>query len=139
MHGYCSGAPGIGIMMRRIRRILSASAGKDTAGGKIYDLCGRCADKAEAANAEIPLLYRDHLCCGNSSVAEYYLFSGDKERAGSVLNSMFIRKEKTGTYMTDPYGYRSQKSVLSLFYGIAGCGYEMLRYAFPDKVLSLFG
>jgi len=46
---------------------------------------------------------------------------------------MFLRKEKTGNYITMPPEYRN-KARFSLFFGITGVGYEMLRYAFPDRI-----
>lgn len=99
-------------------------------------ICSKCADLAERAVDSLPLLYRDHLCCGNSAIAEYCLSTGKKEKAGKILNSMFLRKEKTGTYITTNPGYRNRFD-LSLFYGITGIGYEMLRYAFPDRVFRI--
>ena len=51
---------------------------------------------------------------------------------------MHKRRERTGAYTTLPPGYRSGEPGISLFYGTAGVAYEMLRYAFPDKIQSLF-
>ena len=100
------------------------------------EVCDKCADLAERSAACLPLLYRDHLCCGNSAIAEYYLATGKREEAGRILHSIHLRKGKTGTYITTHPGYHNSTD-LSLFYGITGIGYEMLRYAFPEKVLSL--
>ena len=125
MHGYCSGAPGIGIMLARIRR---------------YGICrpgtARCEELAAIAADRMPLNERDHLCCGNSAVAEYYMTAGRHEEAGRVLNAMYGRKKKDGTYRY--MSGRFNNSVTgSLFYGVSGIGYEMLRYACPQKVVSV--
>ena len=60
MHGYCSGAPGIGIMATRIQRAGFSSADIE----KVAKLAAKSAD-------HLPLNARDHLCCGNSAVVEY--------------------------------------------------------------------
>ena len=137
MHGYCSGAPGIGIMMQRILENFSGSDKERPEYDRLYRSCTNCALLAKAANDKLPLLYRDHLCCGNSAIAESFLANGEPEKAGSVLNAMYLRKEKSGDYMTMSAGYHSMKPMISLFYGISGVGYEMLRYAFPDRILPL--
>jgi len=138
MHGFCSGAPGIGIMMERIRRECALSAEETPEIVAVREAAERCAALAEEAAEGLPLLYRDHLCCGNSAIAEYFLFIGEREKAGQVLNAMHKRRERTGVYTTLPPGYRSGEPGISLFYGTAGVAYEMLRYAFPDKIQSLF-
>ena len=137
MHGYCSGAPGIGIMTHRILTSFSGSDREMPEYDSLYKSCRKCALLAAAANEKLPLLYRDHLCCGNSAIAEYYLSNGEQEKAGRVLYAMYLRKKTAGTYMTIPAEYRTRRPMLSLFYGIAGVGYEMLRYAFPDRIFSL--
>ena len=125
MHGYCSGAPGIGIMLDRISEM-----------GKGESDIVRCAELAGAVTDRMPLNERDHLCCGNSAIVEYYLTAGRHEEAGRVLNAMYGRKKKAGTYR-----YMSGKfnnSVTgSLFYGVSGIGYEMLRYSYPQKIISV--
>ena len=75
---------------------------------------------------------------------EFYMPKGtpsislEREKAGQVLNAMHKRRKRTGAYTTLPPGYRSGEPGISLFYGTAGVAYEMLRYAFPDKIQSLF-
>ncbi len=120
MHGYCSGAPGIGMALHRI------------GGAEFEDLAKLAADAVE----KIPLMFRDHLCCGNSSVAEYYLTAGRHEEAGRVLGGMYERRVKLGVYRIMPDKYNEIVSP-TMFFGIAGVGYEMLRYAFPDRIRSL--
>lgn len=125
MHGYCSGAPGIGIMLERIRQ-----SGFDDE--RIEGLVRR----ARACVDHLPLNGRDHLCCGNSAIVEYYLTAGDSDAAGRVLAAMHERAKKDGEYRY--MGYQLNNSVTpSLFYGVSGIGYELLRYAFPDQIVSL--
>ena len=126
MNGYCSGAPGIGIMMERIQKIGTASKMVKT----LSQLAGKSVDA-------LPLNVRDHLCCGNSSIVEYYLSTDRIDTAGKVLGAIYDRKLKENSYRYMSYD-RNNGVTPSLFYGIGGIGYEMLRYAFPDKILSLF-
>ena len=125
MHGYCSGAPGIGIMLERIRR-----AGIED---ETVEYLARC---ARASVDGLPLNGRDHLCCGNSAIAEYYMSVEDFQAAGRVLGAMAERREKEGTYRYLSYDYNNSLTP-SLFYGCSGVGYEMLRYAYPDKIISV--
>ena len=125
MHGYCSGAPGIGIMLERIRR-----AGFET------EALERCAALAGQSTDNLPLNARDHLCCGNGAVAEYYMTAGRFDEAGRVLAAMQRRSAEAGCYRY--LGYACHNGVTpSLFYGAGGVGYEMLRYACPEKILSV--
>ena len=48
----------------------------------------------------------------------------------SVTMAFDFKKEYKEFYMP--------KGTPSMFYGTAGVAYEMLRYAFPDKIQSLF-
>ena len=79
---------------------------------------------------------RDHLCCGNSAVVEYYLSSGDESSAGKVLSALYRRKTAEDNYRFMTYAYHNEP-IASLFFGMSGVGYEMLRYAFPDKIISV--
>ncbi|MBQ7656867.1 MAG: DUF4135 domain-containing protein [Clostridia bacterium] len=125
MHGYCSGAPGIGIMLERIRRAGFQSEALD-----------QCAALAKRSVDELPLNARDHLCCGNSAVAEYYMTVGRFDEAGRVLAAMRQRSAQAGGYRY--LGYACHNGVTpSLFYGAGGIGYEMLRYACPQTILSV--
>lgn len=125
MHGYCSGAPGIGIMLERIRR-----AGFET------EALERCAALAGQSTDNLPLNARDHLCCGNGAVAEYYMTAGRFDEAGRVLAAMQRRSAEACCYRY--LGYACHNGVTpSLFYGAGGVGYEMLRYACPEKILSV--
>ena len=84
----------------------------------------------------LPLNARDHLCCGNASIVEYYLSTGDADAAGKVLGGMVERRRKEGEYRYLAYQYHNGLTP-SLFYGISGIGYELLRYACPDRILPL--
>ena len=125
MHGYCSGAPGIGIMTERIRR-----AGFDSE--NIQKLARYARDSVDRIHPGS----RDHLCCGNSAIVEYYLSTGRREDAGRVLAAMAERRKKEGEYRFMAYQFNNSMTP-SLFYGISGAGYEMLRYACPDRIFSV--
>ncbi|MBQ3395570.1 MAG: hypothetical protein IJG55_04470, partial [Synergistaceae bacterium] len=58
--------------------------------------------------------------------------TGDYNSAGDVLAAMYERRQKEGSYK-----YNSYTQTASLFYGLCGTGYEMLRYAFPEKIISI--
>ncbi len=125
MHGYCSGAPGIGIMAEAIKR--------NGFENEAVEELARC---ARASVDGLPLNPRDHLCCGNSAVAEYYLTVGDTDAAGRVLGAMYERALQEGGYRY--LGQDLNNGLIpSLLYGISGVGYEMLRYAFPDRIQSI--
>lgn len=125
MHGYCSGAPGIGIMLERIRKAGYESPALE-----------KCAALAKRSVDELPLNARDHLCCGNSAVTEYYMTVGRLDEAGRTLAAMQRRSVEAGGYRY--LGYACHNGVTpSLFYGASGIGYEMLRYACPQTILSV--
>ena len=134
MHGYCSGAPGIGIMAHRIRQVISGADISEHGCVPLLETAEKCAALAKDAVDTLPLMFRDHLCCGNSAVVEYYLSLGETEKAGMILGGMLQRKDRTGAFITMPEGYRNIPR-LSLIYGIPGIGYELLRYAFPDIII----
>lgn len=134
MHGLCSGAPGIGLML------LTAESYRDVC------ISSFDADLARATNAVMthPMLYRDHLCCGNSGAADFLMelsLRHDDRRyfnaAASLLSGMVRRKNKNGGYSLMP---PDRKSVVltDLFFGISGIGYELLRFASPKTVPSVF-
>ena len=125
MHGYCSGSAGIGIMLERMRK-----------NGYTGNLLDECIHLAEQSTDSLPLNQRDHLCCGNSAIVEYYLTVDRYEEAGKVLYAMQKRCEQDGNYRYMAYQFNNSLTA-SLFYGVSGIGYEMLRYAEPDKILSV--
>lgn len=125
MHGYCSGAPGIGIMLERIRKM-----------GYESEELEKCTIFARKSIDRLPLNARDHLCCGNSAVAEYYMTAGRFDETGRVLSAMRERSLKAGKYRYMGYDFHNGVTA-SLFYGASGIGYEMLRYACPEKIISV--
>ena len=125
MHGYCAGAPGTGIV---VNRMLEEGRG-DARAQTIARMARRSVDT-------LPLMPFDHLCCGNSAVVEYYLSTGDREAAGRVLGAIAGRDAHEG----DPRDFVSNtscNSVATLFNGVGGVGYELLRYAYPETTLSV--
>jgi hypothetical protein len=67
---------------------------------------------------------------------EYYLSTGDREAAGRVLGAITGH----GSHEDNRRGLVSNasgNSVATLFNGIGGVGYELLRYAYPDTILSV--
>ena len=84
----------------------------------------------------LPLMPFDHLCCGNSAVVEYYLSTGDREAAGRVLGAIIGHGSHEGE-RPDPLSNVSCSSIATLFNGIGGIGYELLRYAYPETIRSV--
>lgn len=123
VHGYCYGAPGLGIMIHHIGRKGGESA------ETLRQFARESVDK-------LPLNIPDHLCCANSAIVEYYLSTGDYDSAGDVLAAMYERRQQEGSYRFNLYNQNNGVTA-SLFYGLCGIGYEMLRYAFPDKIISI--
>ena len=125
MHGYCAGAPGTGIV---INRILEEGRG-DARAQTIVRMARQSIDT-------LPLMPFDHLCCGNSAVAEYYLSVGDHEAAGRILEAICGHDLYEGSRQdSDPNA--SDNAVATLFNGVCGIGYELLRYAYPETILSV--
>lgn len=125
MHGYCAGAPGTGIMARRMM-----DAGRGGERARVL------AERVRRSVDSLPLNSYDHLCCGNAAIAEYYLTVADYEAAGRVLGALLERRRREGEYR-DAYSAASGQVSASLFNGICGIGYEMLRYARPHDVPSI--
>ncbi len=125
MHGYCAGAPGTGIM---VRRMMDAGRGGEQARA--------IAERVSRSVDGLPLNPFDHLCCGNAAIAEYYLTVANRDVAGRVLSALYTRRLQEGSYRDAHSGASGQVSA-SLFNGICGIGYEMLRYTRPHDVLSV--
>ena len=121
MHGLCSGSPGIGLALLRCRESGLGSPGLEE-------------DLARARHSCLTTgpLRRDHLCCGNSSAVEFLLtLPGCREQAGRLLAFMKARKDGSGGYRYMPENFRIVLCP-DLFFGAAGIGFELLRYARPD-------
>lgn len=121
MHGYCSGAPGIGLAMLLYEKWGETSFLQQKNLTQAYEACQR-----------FPLQHRDHLCCGNSAAVDFLLEAGRRfgqkeSSAGKRLAQMAVRKEKLGQFCYLPPSYRDHFEP-SLFYGAAGVGYELLRW-----------
>ncbi len=124
--GYCSGAPGIGLNALLLD----------------YENASLTFDRAVASCLKEPLLPKDFLCCGNSAVIDFLLEAGRKtkneqlaEEAWNRMAAVIERAGRNGHYLCLP---RSMKLIFSpsLFYGVSGIGYEMLRLAAPDRIES---
>lgn len=125
MHGYCSGAPGIGLALLSCMDVREHITGWDLNMTRALDAC---TDK--------PIHFRDHLCCGNAAVVDFLLEAGrrlDREdltqKAYSMLSQMAQRAQEDYSYL--PSSYQSSFTP-SLFYGASGVGYTMLRAACSD-------
>ena len=125
MHGYCAGAPGTGIVVNRIMEEGRGDARAQT-----------IAHMARQSIDTLPLMPFDHLCCGSSAVAEYYLSVGDHEAAGRILNTICGHDLYEGSHQ-DSTSNASGSAVATLFNGVCGIGYELLRYAYPETMLSV--
>ena len=98
-------------------------------------------DRAIKACLTTPLLFRDHLCCGNSSAVDFLLEAGavlnreDLTQAGRmVLSRMAKRRERDYVYLPQTY---KPAFTPTLFYGAAGVGYVLLR-AIRQELPSVF-
>ena len=122
MHGYCSGAPGIGLMLLSVMEQRNQIPDWDTN-----------MNRAIAACLHQPLHFRDHLCCGNSAAVDFLLEAGRRlkrddltREAHRMLSEMAQRARDGYSYL--PSSYQAAFTP-TLFYGAAGVGYTMLRAA----------
>lgn len=123
MHGLCSGEPGLGLALLSCRE-----------SGLDYPELEGDLERARRCCLGRPPLYRDHLCCGNSSSLDFLLSLPDgREHAGRLLAFMLERAGRNGGFNYLPEGFRGTP-VPELFYGAAGVGYELLRYALPGRL-----
>lgn len=137
MHGLCSGAPGIGLALLFCRKQ-----------GPPTDCETQLEEDIRRALEAVlyhPPLYMDHLCCGNSAAVEFLLEASlavpgqaqaCREAAGQLLGRMLRRKKEKGDYTYFPPDLRQVFSP-ELMYGAAGIGYEMLRYAAPERIIPV--
>jgi len=75
----------------------------------------------------------DHLCCGNAGRAEFLILADqgkEMDQARQIIGGMMSRKEETGAYRT-PAGTKHIPKP-SLFLGVSGIAYEMLRVINPE-------
>lgn len=126
MHGLCSGAPGIGLALLYCKEC-----------GLSFPELDEDLDRAKRRCLAAPPLYRDHLCCGNAAALDFLLSLPDcREHAGRLLALMKARRDREGSYRFLPEGWR-QVPCPELFFGAAGLGYELLRYARPDGLRQI--
>ena len=127
MTGYCSGAPGIGMNALLLQ----------------YENADLTIERAVKSCLKEPLLQKDFLCCGNSAVIDFLLSAGLKRNDAALVDEARIRMAaviedaaRNGHYQCMS---RSLSPIFSpsLFYGVAGIGYEMLRLTAPDKIESV--
>ena len=119
--GNCYGPEGMGIICARLKHE-----------GIANRLSEQIRKNAEAA-VRRPELYRlDHLCCGNMSTVDYYLETGKPDRAGTILAQVTEDAEKSGEYRIGFADCLTNNNV-TLFYGLAGIGYELIRYTDREK------
>lgn len=125
MHGYCSGAPGMGLALLGCMAHRNRITGWEVNMTRAIDAC-----------LHQELLFRDHLCCGNAAVVDFLLEAGRMlnredltQDAYRMLSQMAQRAQ--GDYAYLPPSYRNSFTP-SLFYGAAGVGYTMLRAAQPE-------
>ena len=130
MHGCCSGAPGIGLALLAARKYR-----------KILPHWQEDLDRAIKVCLTTPLMFRDHLCCGNSSAVDFLLEAGailkreELTQAGRMMLSR-MAKRREGDYAYLPQTYKGAFTP-TLFYGAAGVGYVLLR-AIRQELQSIF-
>lgn len=123
--GNCYGPSGMGVIFSRLQK------------ENISDIVLiRNRMRAKSCVGRIQDLGLDHLCCGNMSVVEYYLATEDFAGAGKLLSSVLTRRERMGDYRLGYADCRTNHNV-TVFYGLAGIGYELLRYAEPEWIESV--
>lgn len=85
----------------------------------------------------------DFPCCGNLGMAEVLLVASKKLDRPNLLLAAQRRVEMTleqartsGKYQLNP-GLPANELSLGFFQGIAGIGYGLLRFAYPDQLRSI--
>jgi lantibiotic modifying enzyme len=86
----------------------------------------------------------DHWCCGNFGIAETLNYIGDqmdlpaaKGQATSLLEQSLSRALKSAFFRFEPSLGENFCFSPSLFRGIAGVGYSLLRLANPDTLPNI--
>lgn len=122
MHGYCSGAPGIGAN--------ALQRGTEDAYGLLPLAIDSCLNHK--------LLPLDHLCCGNSASIDFLLEAGRQMnrqdlivKSRELLTTISRRADANGGYQFIR-GDALPVDVPSLFFGNAGVGYTLLRQIDPE-------
>ena len=126
MSGWCSGAAGIGLDALRIP----------------YEGHELNLRRAAESIRKQPLIFKDFLCCGNCAMIDFMIEAGrlyDPSLLDHAKDRMALMKERADH--NGNYNYLSPSVTplfsVSLFYGAAGIGYELLRMAAMDEIESL--
>jgi type 2 lantibiotic biosynthesis protein LanM len=129
MCGWCHGAAGIGLARVSALDVLDSERAR------------RDIEAALAAVDESGLARPDRLCCGNLGRAELLLCAGRRldrpdlvERAAAMARTVTARARRRGTYGG---GTLDHCFTPTLFYGIAGIGYELLRLSEAARLPSV--
>lgn len=131
MAGWCSGAPGIGL------------ARLHCLGAKADYAVERDISNAIEFTLNCSMHSSDHICCGNSGRVDFLIEAAMvQERAELLaeakrrLSWMIVRKEATGSYV---FNGQDKGAVFnpSLFQGISGIGYELLRCISPERIKTI--
>lgn len=131
MSSWCHGAPGI-LLGRLASRHLYKNPEIET---NISEAVKTCRMN--------PVNGRDHLCCGSLGLADILLYAGIrtgnedlKTEASLRVQKVLERAERKGRY-TLFAGQEDDVFNPGFFQGLSGIGYEMLRFAFPEKLPSV--
>ena len=128
MHGWCSGAPGIGLARLSSAGIVAQSS---------IDV-----ERAARATLAAGLGRRDHLCCGNLGRAAFlvaaarHLDDHDLYAAAADLVRAVVDRAKTSGTFALVNDARAQTDHVGFFQGTAGIGFQLLQFAYPDLLPS---
>jgi len=131
MSSWCHGAPGIA--MARL------------GSGHLLDNTGIRKNIIDAIKTirKLPLIGRDHLCCGNLGIADILLYgaikTGEQELSALALqraSHVVSRAAEKGHYALFLNAGNDMFNP-GFFQGISGIGYELLRLAWTEKMPSV--
>jgi type 2 lantibiotic biosynthesis protein LanM len=131
MTSWCHGAPGIGLA-----RIGGLSSLNTPEIQKDIDIA--LATTKYSLWSDV-----DHLCCGMFGKIDVLLTAGQRLNRPDLLDTAYSTANWIVEQANELGGYRTLSAVprraarLGLFQGLAGIGYELLRFANPDQLPSL--
>lgn len=133
MSGWCSGAPGIGLV--RLACLPWA--------GELKGMVQRDVERALDFTSSHGSAAGDTLCCGNAAMIDFLLTAGRSlgrkelvEHARARAVGILRRKQRTGRFRFTG----SEGGIVfnpALFHGSAGIGYTFLRCCAPEEIVSL--
>lgn len=133
MSSWCHGAPGIGLA-RLASKHLSDEPFVSS------DIANAIKATQKAAKS---MTSRDHICCGNMSLADILLYfaykTGDQKlvlESAELTAKVIVAAEKRG-HFNILLGADENFTNPGFFQGITGIGYSLLRQAFPEKLPSI--